>query len=359
MNYFVPNFGRDRDVKATDLSLAWAEKSRNHVWNYKKPEKKKEDNDFRVPDFGLDQDVIWTDQNIKREETRLKHEWKPEQDENGVWVVPEPFDNKSYTYKPVANVQLDSEVESDPICSSAGCPERKTKAPDGHPINYFVPNFGRDTHIKETDASLEWAQRNLNHVWKYDANKKKEKGPPMNYPVPNFGVDHDIITTQNNIQAQEKRLNHKWVPVQDENGSWEVPEPINNKSYTYRSLAQLPEEENLVEVQSDPICSSAGCNYASEKGKKTHPMNYFVPNFGRDRDIKATDLSLAWAERSLNRTWNYKPKKEEKKNTDFRIPDFGLDEDIVDTQSNIANAQKKLQHDWQPEQDENGVWVVP
>jgi hypothetical protein len=39
-------------------------------------------------------------------------------------------------------------------------------------------------------------------------------------------------------------------------------------------------------AQSDPICSSAGCNYASEKGWAGHPLNYFVPDFGVDQDIK-------------------------------------------------------------------------
>ena len=40
---------------------------------------------------------------------------------------------------------------------------------------------------------------------------------------------------------------------------------------------------NAVQVSSDPICSSAGCNYASEKAGP--PKDYFVPNFGMDQDI--------------------------------------------------------------------------
>jgi len=47
---------------------------------------------------------------------------------------------------------------------------------------------------------------------------------------------------------------------------------------------------NLVQMQafSDPICSSAGCGYNSEKSYKGHPLNYFVPNFGMDEDIKTS-----------------------------------------------------------------------
>ena len=51
-------------------------------------------------------------------------EWKPKQDENGVWQVPEAASNKSYTYKSLA------ENKSDPICSSAGCPELEHKRKD-------------------------------------------------------------------------------------------------------------------------------------------------------------------------------------------------------------------------------------
>jgi hypothetical protein len=87
----------------------------------------------------------------------------------------------------------------------------------------------------------------------------------------------------------------------DDNGVWEVPEAASNASYSYnKSLLQT---EADVKAESDPICSSAGCNYASTTGKKTHPMNYFVPHFGRDRDINGTWGSLDWAEKSLNHTW--------------------------------------------------------
>jgi len=140
-----------------------------------------------------------------------------------------------------------------------------------------------------------------------------------------------------------------------------VPEAINNKSYTYAN-AQLSEKELVqldAEAESDPICSSAGCNYASEKGPKTHPMNYFVPNFGRDRDIIGTDLSLAWAEKNVGHRWNWvKPPKKEPE-PDFRIPDFGLDEDVIWTQESIDLVSKNMKHEWKPVQDENGVWIVP
>ena len=188
--------------------------------------------------------------------------------------MPEPINNKSYKYKSL--VQL----ESDPICSSAGCEKSKIKPKDDHPMNYFVPNFGADqstSGITHTNESLDWAEKNLGHKWNY---VKPGKGHDVDYFVPNFGVDQDIKDTQANVAAQESRLGHAWVPVQDDNGYWVVPEAAAADSYTYSdtgawySLAQLDEEKS-----SDPICSSAGC---PEKKDKSHPKDYFVPNFGVD-----------------------------------------------------------------------------
>lgn len=53
MNYFVPNFGNDDNMKSNDQSLNWAEKELGHKWDYKKgpdgPPK-----DYFVPNFGVD-----------------------------------------------------------------------------------------------------------------------------------------------------------------------------------------------------------------------------------------------------------------------------------------------------------------
>jgi len=104
----------------------------------------------------------------------------------------------------------------------------------------------------------------------------------------------------------------------------------------------------VIKTESDPICSSAGCGYASEKGKKTHPMNYFVPNFGQDNLIKRTHESLDWAENKLRHRWVYTKPKEDKDAKDYKVPNFGVDQDVLDTQKNIATASKKLNHKWVP-----------
>jgi len=50
------------------------------------------------------------------------------------------------------------------------------------------------------------------------------------------------------------------------------------------------DEENL--VQSDPICNSAECSqYLHPKRKDAYPINYAVPDFGVDHDIKVTQTN--------------------------------------------------------------------
>ena len=342
-NYYVPNFGADEDnVLTTKQSLAAAEASTGHKWNYVAPtdaEKAGHPQNYYVPNFGMDQEIVDAQANIAHQE-KTHGPWTPKQDDNGVWIVPGAADNNSYTYKS-SLVQLDS--ESDPICSSAGCNYASEKGAKTHPMNYFVPHFGRDHDLNITDNSLDWAEKNLGRKWNWT--KPAKDTTPRDYPVANFGVDHDIAATQASIATQEA-LHGKWHPVQDDNGVWILPQAADNKSYTYNANVQL-------EAESDPICSSAGCNHASEK-KSGHPMNYFVPHFGRDHDMNGTDVSLDWAEKSLGRKWNWvKPAKG--KDSDFRVPDFGLEEDIVGTQANIA-AQEKTHGPWVVKQDENGVW---
>lgn len=326
MNYFVPNFGADHGITQTHESLDWAENSLRHRWIYTKPEKKKDDKDYKVPNFGVDEDILWTQKNIKDASKNLKHDWKPEQDENGVWLVPSAADNNSYSYKSL--VQLDSEIKSDPICSSAGCNYASEKGPKTHPMNYFVPNFGKDKNVKETWSSLDWAERHRNHRWILAPDWDKKKDEFEDFRVPDFGLDEDVVDTQSNLKLSEKNLKHTWNPKQDENGVWLVPKAHDNRSYSYReeeeNFAQIPEDEAKVQLEkkhkksrkSDPICSSAGWPCDNNKHKST--------------EIE-----------------------------DLRRPDFGVDSDIINTQKHVRDQETRLKHKWTPKVDENGVWKVP
>jgi hypothetical protein len=97
VGYKVPNFGEDRDMLATKKHVKDAEKNLKHVWIPKKKEKANP-TDYFVPNLGLDKDIIEAGSSIQTTEKKLKTKWTPKQDKDGMWVVPQPFDSKSYSY---------------------------------------------------------------------------------------------------------------------------------------------------------------------------------------------------------------------------------------------------------------------
>lgn len=215
-----------------------------------------------------------------------RNHWKKTENRLGKWNI--------------ANVQL----ESDPICSSAGCDQYKHPKKEGHPMDYFVPNFGRDHDMNHNDQSLDWAEKHLNHKWNWQKPDKKD-GPPSYEIRP---LDHDIQDSIGHMKAQEAK-----------HGVW-----------------NLPKEED-VQLESDPICSSAGCSqYKHKKKELGYPINYPVPNNGRDRDdVLTTEHSLEIAEAQRKHTWDFKmekpPLNPAKKTMYNFAPD--LDEDMVSTRN--------------------------
>ena len=63
-------------------------------------------------------------------------------------------------------------------------------------------------------------------------------------------------------------------------------------------------------------------------------------------------------EREPLRSWEPK-KKADPFPMNYFVPNFGVDTDIKATQSHIDLLEKKLKHKWTPVQDENEKWVVP
>jgi len=250
INYFVPNFGVDREIKWSNDNLAEAEKKvgKKMTASFKKPPS--HPMDYKVPDFGQDSDIRVSLGNLNDAERALNHKW----------VLPTKAQIKAGEY----------------------------------PMNYPVPNFGQDKDIKTSFENLNQAEKQLKRKWIVTPEMLKKK-PPTDYKVPNFGVDHDILETKFNLENAEKALGHKFSPVKDADGNWVIPAPGSNQVQSFKSLVQTDAD---IKVESDPVCSSAGCNYASEKGPASHPMDYFVPNFGRDKDqVLGTWASIDWAQK--------------------------------------------------------------
>ena len=66
---------------------------------------------------------------------------------------------------------------------------------------------------------------------KWTPTKKGDGDAP--YTVPNFGLDRDMLDASESISATQAQLGHTWEPTQDKNGVWQVPQPIDNRSYSY------------------------------------------------------------------------------------------------------------------------------
>ena len=92
---------------------------------------------------------------------------------------------------------------------------------------------------------------------------------PHNYFVPNFGVDHEILTTHSNMDKAEKKLKTKWNPTQDKDGKWIVPTETNDVIKNKLNLQYG--ESSLLDLQSDPICGSGGCEKTLPEGPEGHP----------------------------------------------------------------------------------------
>lgn len=91
----------------------------------------------------------------------------------------------------------------------------------------------------------------------------------MNYFVPNFGVDEDIKATKTNYINAEASLNKTWTVPKD---GYTIGWATNNREYL----------QTETESEREPLLTWAPTEPAS------HPVNYFVPNFGQDHEIAYT-----------------------------------------------------------------------
>ena len=105
---------------------------------------------------------------------------------------------------------------------------------------------------------------------------------------------------------------------------------------------------SLVSLGSDPICSSAGCtqyNHPSLDKKSKWPRDYFVPNFGEDYEISASQKHMRDQEKIFG-VWNLK--NVTKNDMDYRVPNFGVDSDILASQASLRSTEATLDHQWNP-----------
>ena len=127
--------------------------------------------------------------------------------------------------------------------------------------------------------------------------------------------------------------------------------------------ASAIKQRSLVELQEDPICSSAaGCytHHYKDEGKTPYPVDYYVPNFGQDDDVKSSLNFASQAEVDREHPWVIIPKKDQPKPhpMDYYVPNFGRDKDIDSSDHSLQVAEKQLGHQWDfkfTEKKDNGV----
>lgn len=124
------------------------------------------------------------------------------------------------------------------------------KDPKGHPKDYFVPNFGpQESDIKDTQDHIASSESSLNHVM--TASFKEPKGHKKDYFVPNFGLDHDILAAQSNIAQAQAKIGHVWSPDNADISA------ADNSSYNYAAV-QTDAQIRLGQFGS-PSIESPGC----------------------------------------------------------------------------------------------------
>merc|ERR1719454_2632582 len=79
---------------------------------------------------------------------------------------------------------------------------------------------------------------------------------------------------------------------------------------------------------------------------KTHPVDYFVPDFGVDTDIINVTDAISQSEKTLKKQLHadWKATKNPVNPRDYFVPDFGIDHDIEHVQHSIEISEKKLGH---------------
>jgi len=97
---------------------------------------------------------------------------------------------------------------------------------------------------------------------------------------------------------------------------------------------------SAINLEREPLLTWAPSN------KKSHPVDYFVPNFGVDSEIRASQKNLAASEKRLNHKIVVSDKKPAGHPVDYYVPNFGTDSDILRTQKNLANAESSTNHKW-------------
>jgi len=212
-------------------------------------------------------------------------------------------------------------MQSDPICSSAGCSQYKQpEGPPSHPMDYKVPNFGMDHDILATETDEKVAAALVGHAWAFKTPESWEKwrnrAKDTDY---NFDpkLSEDMVTNANSVKIAEN---------------------------------QYDKNIELVQTQDDPCYSSLGncLQTLPPKGGLGYPIDYKVPSYGPDPDMAATMEDEKIASAMIGHAWEFNTKKsfEKWRNRALDVQDYDfnpeLSHDVRETEKHYKTAEDKL-----------------
>jgi len=124
-----------------------------------------------------------------------------------------------------------------------------------------------------------------------------------------------------------------------------IRDSLKNLSDTETTLKHKYE---LLQLESDPICSSAGCGQYKHPDSKevSYPQDYGVPSFGMDRDVMGSLDNLKVAEGVVGHQWVGIDKAKYSNPAKKVMYNYAprLDGDIQDSQANLKATEKVLDH---------------
>lgn len=121
-----------------------------------------------MPNFGMDHDIIVSQANEAASQEKLKHtwNWSPALNEEEI------KDKALIRWGSLAQRNPASLAVSDPICSSAGCPNSWKGRQADKPVNYPVTHgYPLDDDIISTQGHLKNQEVKQKHVWKLPETK--------------------------------------------------------------------------------------------------------------------------------------------------------------------------------------------
>ena len=145
VDYPVPNFGEDHDIRETKKSFQKEEARQGHFWDVLKKKPEDPPRDYFVPNYGVDQDIKDSVKSLDDQEKKMG-KWSLPKDEWYVQTQREPL----LTWKP-----------------------REKKS--GYPMDYAVPHFGSDAEVTDSLKFASAAEARLGHQWTLKTDPDTEK----------------------------------------------------------------------------------------------------------------------------------------------------------------------------------------